>query len=121
MKAFKYVLVYLLLIQLVLPYAVPFDLIFKDRMDYNLAKDNLESIDVILERISRQIQDENLHDYIIILGDSIAFSGPGNASQSIGHYMQEIADQAEPDQPVRIYNLSMPAMQSGDIFTMLLK
>jgi len=121
MKAFKYVLVYLLLIQLVLPYAVPFDLIFKDRMDYNLVKDNLESIDVVLERISRQIQEENLQDYIIILGDSIAFSGPGNASQSIGSYMQELADQAEPDQPVRIYNLSMPAMQSGDIYTMLLK
>lgn len=121
MKAFKYVLGYLLVIQLVLPYMVPFDLIFRDRMDYNLVKDNLESIDVIIERIGQQIREENLQDYIIILGDSIAFSGPGNSGQSIGRYMQNLADQSNPNQPVRIYNLSMPAMQTGDIYTMLLK
>jgi hypothetical protein len=121
MKAFKYVLGYLLLIQLMLPSVVPLDLIFKDRMDYNLVKDNLESIDVILERISQQIQAENLQDYIIILGDSIAFSGPGNASQSLGPRIEELAAQADPEHPVRIYNLSMPAMQTGDIYTMLLK
>jgi hypothetical protein len=121
MKAFKYVLVYLLLIQLSLPYLVPFDLIFKDRMDYNLVKDNLDSIDVILEQISRQIRQENVHDYVIILGDSIAYSGPGDASQSIGHYLQEMAAQSSTTKTVRFYNLAMPAMQTGDIYTMLLK
>jgi hypothetical protein len=121
MRTFKYVLGYLLLIQLALPYLVPFDLIFQDRMDYNLVKDNLSNIDVILDQIDIQINRENLQNYIIILGDSIAYSGPGNASQSIGFYMQELAREASPDHPCRIFNLSMPAMQTGDIYTMLLK
>ncbi len=121
MKAFKYVLGYLLLIQLALPYLLPFDLIFRDRMDYNLVKDNLSSIDVILDNISRQIRQEHLENYIIILGDSVAYSGPGDASQSIGHYMQDLADESSLLSPPRIYNLSMPAMQMGDIYTMLLK
>ena len=121
MKAFKYVLGYLLLIQLALPYLLPFNLIFQDRMDYNLVKDNLSSIDVILDHISRQISQEHLEDYIIILGDSVAFSGPGGSSQSIGHYMQALADEAYPSNPPRIFNLSMPAMQMGDVYTMLLK
>jgi len=121
MKTFKYVLGYLLLIQLTLPYLVPFSLIYNYRMDYNLVKDNLYNIDVILDQISMQINEENLQDYIIILGDSIAFSGPGNAGQSIGCYMQQLAQKSTPSNPARIYNLAMPAMQTGDIYTMLLK
>jgi len=121
MKAFKYVILYLLLIQLALPYALPFDLFFKERMDYNLVKDNLYDIDVILDQIALQIRREKLKDYIIILGDSVAYSGPGNSGQSIGHYLQQLADEAFPDHAYRIYNLSMPAMQSGDIYAMLLK
>jgi len=121
MKTFKYVLGYLLLIQLTLPYLVPFSLIYNYRMDYNVVKDNLYNIDVILDQISMQIEKENLQDYIIILGDSIAFSGPGNASQSIGYYMEKLAQKSSPSNPTRIYNLAMPAMQTGDIYTMLLK
>lgn len=121
MKSFKYVLGYLLLIQLALPYLVPFDLVFRDRMDYSLVKDNLSNIDVILDQIDLQIKTEKLRNYIIILGDSIAYSGPGNASQSIGFYMQELARESSPAHPCRIFNLSMPAMQTGDIYTMLLK
>ncbi|MEN6350047.1 MAG: hypothetical protein ABFD08_11705 [Syntrophomonas sp.] len=121
MKAFKYLLVYLLLIQLVLPYSLPFDVFFHHRMDYNLIKDDLEGIDVILDQISLQIKREQLQDYIVILGDSIAYSGPGKSTQSIGFYMQQLACEAYPDNPPRIYNLAMPAMQIGDVYTMLLK
>jgi hypothetical protein len=73
-----------------------------------------------LDKISQQISQENIQNYIVVLGDSIAFSGPGNSDQSIGYYMQEIARDAD-DHPVRVYNLAMPAMQGGDIYTMLLK
>jgi len=121
MKTLKYVLVYLLALQLAIPYLVQFNLDFQDRMDYNLVKDDLSIIDVILDHISLQIRQEHLEDYIIILGDSVAFSGPGNASQSIGHYMQDLAQESAPSHPQRIYNLSLPAMQVGDIYTMLLK
>ncbi|PKM77410.1 MAG: hypothetical protein CVU90_07265 [Firmicutes bacterium HGW-Firmicutes-15] len=121
MKSFKYVLGYLLLIQLTMPYLIPLDMVFRDRMDYSLVKDNLYSIDVILDQIDLQIKREKLTDYIIILGDSIAYSGPGNAKQSIGFYMQQLARESSPAHPCQIFNLSLPAMQTGDIYTMLLK
>ncbi len=121
MKTFRYVLVFLLAIQLALPYWVQSHLNIQDRMDYNLVKENISIIDDILAQVSQQIKQENLEDYIIILGDSVAFSGPGNSRQSIGHYMQELAQAASPSQPQRIFNLSLPAMQMGDIYTMLLK
>ncbi len=121
MKSFKYVLIYLLLIQLAIPYLVPLDIVFRDRMDYSLVKDNLSNIDVILDQIDLQIKKDGLLNYIIILGDSIAYSGPGNAKQSVGYYMQEIVRESSPNYSLRIFNLSMPAMQTGDIYTMLLK
>jgi hypothetical protein len=121
MKSFKYVLGYLLLIQFMMPYLIPIDMVFQNRMNYDLVKDNLSNIDVILDQIDLQIKKEKLQNYIIILGDSIAFSGPGNASQSIGFYMQELARESSDSYYPRIYNLSMPAMQTGDIYTMLLK
>lgn len=121
MKTFRYVLVYLLAIQLALPFWIQPQLNFQDRMDYNLVKDNTGIIDEILEHLSQQIKQENLKDYIVILGDSVAFSGPGNASQSIGHYMQDYARVSSPSSPTHVFNLSLPAMQMGDIYTMLLK
>jgi hypothetical protein len=115
------VLGYLILIQFALPYLIPFDMVFRDRMDYSLVKNQLSNIDVVLDQIDLQIKREKIQDYMVILGDSIAYSGPGNGRQSIGFYMQELARESSPDYPCRIFNLSMPAMQTGDIYTMLLK
>jgi hypothetical protein len=86
-------------------------------MDYNLIKDNPVDIDVILQQLHRQIVKENIRDYIVILGDSVAYSGPGAANQSIGYYMQQMSGHKQH----AIFNLAMPAMQTGDIYTMLLK
>jgi len=119
MKTFKYVVIYLLAIQLILPYIIPLELVYQERLDYNLVKDNMESLDIALEGISHQIKSENLQDYVVILGDSIAFSGPGPSQASIGHYLQELADDSTA--PARVFNLSMPAMQMGDIYLLLLK
>ncbi len=121
MKTLKYVLGYLIIIQLALPYLIPFNLVYHYRMDYDLVKDQLYNIDVVLDKISQQIKQEDLQNYAVILGDSIAFSGPGNSNQSIGYYMQQMTIDASNNHPTRVYNLAMPAMQTGDIYTMLLK
>ncbi len=119
MKAFKYLIIYLLIIQLLLPGVVPLEFVYRYRIDYALVKDNSADIDVILDQIQRQIKKQDLQDYIIILGDSVAHSGPGPADQSVGARLQEYYRQQGRDRPV--FNLAMPAMQVGDIYTMLLK
>lgn len=119
MKAFKYLLLYLLIIELLLPVVVPLDTAYHYRMNYTVVKDNTANIDVILDQIKRQIKSQGLEDYIVILGDSVAYSGPGPADQSIGAGLQEYYQ--EKGQVRAVFNLSMPAMQVGDIYTMLLK
>lgn len=117
MKGLRYVIIYLLIIQFALGTFLPLDLVYGYRFDYSLVKDNLSLIDTILEKIKQEIDKENLEDYIIILGDSVAFSGPGDSEHSLGFYMEQMLVERD----VRVFNLSMPAMQLGDVYTMLLK
>lgn len=119
MKAFKYVIVFLLIIELLLPGLVPLNSAYNYRMNYASVKDNPNNIDVILDQIGRQIKKQHLQDYIIILGDSVAYSGPGPAEQSIGPRLEEYYRQK--GETRKVFNLAMPAMQVGDIYTMLLK
>lgn len=123
MKTYKYVLLYLLISELVLScfgvYIIPVNAVYKDRMNYELVKNNTNHIDFLLDKIALQIQRQNLHDYIIILGDSVAYSGPGPAEQSLG---VELARDFQKDgRKTAVFNLAMPAMQTGDLYTMLLK
>ncbi len=113
-------LIYMLLVQAVLPNWAKLDLAYQYRIKYDFILNETANLDVILELIAAEIEREKLQDYIIILGDSVAYSGPGPSSQSLAYYMQDIARQKGlPD--LRVYNLAAPAMQAGDIYTMLLK
>ncbi|MEN6327468.1 MAG: hypothetical protein ABFD18_14850 [Syntrophomonas sp.] len=112
--------IYMLLLQAVLPNWAKLDLAYRYRIKYDFILNETSNLDVILEQIAAQIKREKLQDYVIILGDSVAYSGPGPSSQSLAYYMQDIARQKGlPD--LRVYNLAAPAMQTGDIYTMLLK
>lgn len=119
MRVFRYIVVYMLIIQFTLPLFLQLNPIYDYRMNYDLVKDNTENIDFILDKISRQIKASE-GDYVIILGDSVGFSGPGPSTQSIGYFLEKQA-QEESALAAKVYNLSMPAMQTGDIYTMLLK
>lgn len=121
MRTFKYVLLYLLIIQFALYYIIPLNMVYGYRMDYDLVKDNIHNIDTILEQIAKEIKQKDLEEYLIILGDSVAFSGPGDSRQSIGYYLEGIIREKSGKRPMGVFNLSMPAMQVGDIYTMLLK
>ncbi|SMB88061.1 hypothetical protein SAMN00017405_1827 [Desulfonispora thiosulfatigenes DSM 11270] len=120
MKAIKYVILYLLIIQIFLGGLIPLSWGYTYRMDYELVKDNLSNIDIILEKISTKIKKENIQEYIVVLGDSVGYSGPCSAYDSIGANLQNIAQENGRDN-LAIFNLSMPAMQTGDIYTMILK
>ena len=59
MRTFKYVILYLLIIQLVLPLLVPLEAVYNFRMDYEIVKDRIEDIDPVLEQISKTIKEKN--------------------------------------------------------------
>lgn len=115
----KYVVAFLLLIQLGLGFVVPTRWLFDYRVPYESFKDDPRILDLALDHIERRIKQEGLTNYIVLLGDSVAYSGPGAPDQSIGFYMEELSRQA--GEPVTVFNLAEPAMQMGDIYTVLLK
>ena len=86
MRGLKYALVYLLLIQFFLGSFIPLDMVYANRFDYDLLKDNLNHIDTILSKLQKEIA-KNEREYIIILGDSVAFSGPGDSENSLGVHL----------------------------------
>ena len=119
MRGLSYAVLFFLAVQMILPFALPRELIYNGRINYEVTKNKVSDLDLVLDVVSQQIQTEGLRDYIVVLGDSVAYSGPGGPQQSISHYMEDIS--RAQDQPRRVFNLAMPAMQMGDIYTMLLK
>src|SRR5690606_14463873 len=115
MKAVKYIILFMLAIQLILPSTLSMADVYHNRMDYVLVKSNLHDIDAVLEQMKREIKQQNLEDYVVVLGDSVLYGSPGDSNQVFNAFLQH-----NPDAPV-IYNLSMPAMQLGDFYVMLLK
>ena len=118
MKTAAYFLVYLILIQIFLPYLAPGQLIYDQRLDYDLVKDRPTNMEAVLEQVKLTIERENLREYAVILGDSLAYSNPGPASESISALMNEKWRSEGVGYPV--FNLAMPAMQAGDFYVMLL-
>ncbi|WP_010269242.1 SGNH/GDSL hydrolase family protein [Paenibacillus senegalensis] len=122
MKAAKYVVLYLIVLQFLIPYLVPNDKVYHNRMDYPLtALKESNNIDPVLAYIKREIDANPQDDYIIMLGDSVFYGSPGNSDQSPNVFMEERA-QADPNSTIkRVYNLALPANQLGDLYAMLLK
>ncbi|HEY3314570.1 MAG TPA: hypothetical protein VGL40_04725 [Bacillota bacterium] len=119
MRALKFTLIYLILVQLLLGLVLPTGLIYHYRLDFNVVKNSpAADYDVVLEKVAQEIKRDKLTDYLIILGDSVGYSGPGGPEQSIGYYLEEIGRQQ--GRSTRVFNLSMPAMQAGDLYTAFL-
>ncbi|MFZ5826750.1 MAG: hypothetical protein ACOY94_20870 [Bacillota bacterium] len=117
--SWKYVIGYLLVIQLGLGLVVPQRWLYDHRVPYEVFKEDPRIIDLVLDHIDRQIKRERLTNYVIMLGDSVGYSGPGGPKQSIGYYMEELS--REQGKPLKVFNLALPAMQTGDIYVVLLK
>ena len=88
-------------------------------MNYDMVKNRTTNIDAVLEQVKLIIEKEHLKDYIVILGDSVAYSSPGSSNSSLAYYLNEMAKKE--GKHFLVLNLAMPAMQTGDIYTMLLK
>jgi hypothetical protein len=117
MKSVKYVLVLFIALQFLFPYAFSLSDVYRNRMDYTLMlnNSNTHDIDAVLQQMKRDIDKRGRDDYIVILGDSILYGSPGNSDQPVNVFLQQ-----KPGAPA-VYNLAFPAMQLGDMYTMLLK
>lgn len=119
MRTLAYMAVYFLLLQLSLDAIIPTRWFYHYRLEYEVAKQNMARwLHRAMDEIAADIKRNQPQEYVIILGDSVAYSGPGGPEQSIGWYLEELGRAR--GRQVRVYNLAQPAMQAGDIYTVLL-
>ena len=117
-KVIVYFMFYMILVQVFLPHLVDSSVIYDYRIDYDLIKNKHENIGIALEQIGRVINEEELDDYIVLVGDSVMYSSPGTQEQSIGYYMEKILQ--EDERNIGVFNLSIPSNQMGDIYAIML-
>jgi hypothetical protein len=113
-KSLPLVFLYLILLNGLIGGMLPERAVYRHRLSYPLILDNRRNIDAALEQIRNQIRRDRLDHYVIVLGDSVFFGSPGSSDQCPSAFMeQEAGDRT-------IFNLALPAAQTGDIYTMLL-
>lgn len=119
MKSAIYVLIYALLIQLGLVYAVPDSWVYGNRVEYDVIKNNMATdLGVAMDRVARDIRQHPDRDYAILIGDSVTYSGPGRADQSIGYYLEQYSQTH--GHPLKVYNFAQPGMAGGDVYAEVL-
>lgn len=118
-KVIFFMLIYFMILQLTLGSCIAESVIYNHRMNYDLIKDRPSNIEVVLEHLSKEIKNKEIKDYIVILGNSVAFGSPGPANKSIGYYMERKLN--ESGKKIKVFNLALPSNQIGDVYTIMLK
>lgn len=114
-----WVLVLLLALQFSLVQLIPSTWIYHYRVDFETVKGDVAlGMHRAIELIAREVRQNPDLDYVILLGDSIAYSGPGAPTQTIAYYLEEWG--GAQGRPWRVYNLGEPAMKAGDFYALLL-
>ncbi|HLO02475.1 MAG TPA: hypothetical protein VK191_05120 [Symbiobacteriaceae bacterium] len=133
-----FVLLFCVILQVTIGRLIPVEWLYHYRVDYESVKGNMAAgLHAAIERIDAEIRANPNQEYVILLGDSVTYSGPGGPEQSIGYYLeqwsrgataedraglapQEVAPRKDQGRPVKVYNLAEPGMMAGDIYTVLL-
>ncbi len=118
-RTILFFLLYLLIINSSIPYIVPSRVVYNHRVNFNVVKNRAANIDAAIEQIKITIKKEKIKDYIIIIGDSVSYGSPGPPHGSLGYYLNRISK--ESNKQLNFFNLAIPSMQIGDIYTILLK
>lgn len=133
-----FVLLFCVVLQATIGLFIPTRWLYNYRVDYESVKNNMAAgLHLAIDRIAAEIEANPSQEYVVLLGDSVTYSGPGGPEQSIGYYLerwsrgatsedraglapQEVAPRKAQGRPLKVYNLAEPGMMAGDIYTVLL-
>lgn len=101
-------------IQILISLYVKLDTVYHYRLNYNMFLDNQHSIEVVIDEIANAIEKERFRDYVILIGNSVAWGTNERSDHSLGKYINDLSGEQA------VFNLSAPSMQPGDIYTLLL-
>lgn len=97
-RSLKYLLLYLVAIQIILGYALPLRVVYNYRMDYDVLKNNMAYIDPVLDQVARKIKHERINEYIVTYAGFVARE-PG---PPIVYWLRRDLERLEPETYGRI-------------------
>ena len=103
--------------QLLLYFLLPSDYVYNNRLNYDVFKDNVYSIDATVKAIKSTIEKDKLENYIIFVGDSVGYGTPCPPDKTISAYMNEIAKREH--SKMRVFNICIPSTMLGDFYTVI--
>lgn len=105
-------------VQFALSAGAPLALVHQHRVPYDIVKDDLRNVDLAMATVKNYIQRHAIKEFVIILGDSVGYSGPGGPEQAVSRYLGDLASAAGGP---AVFNFSLPGAQAGDIYVLMLK
>lgn len=123
MKSYKkiiiYSVIYFVIFQFSIIYLIDAETIYDNRVKYDVIKNDPRNMDITLEYIKNTIEKEGLEEYVIMIGDSVGYGTPCPSDMTISSYLEQ--DMRGSGANIRVFNLAMPAMQTGDMYTVMLR
>ncbi len=98
---------------------VTLDTVYKHRIKYQVFQKDKRTLEAVVDQIARTIRKEKLEEYIILLGNSVTWGTNESSEHSLNRYLNELST-TDPTHKQTVFNLSLPSMQAGDAYTLLL-
>lgn len=117
-KSIIFLLIFLLSTELIFASVFPTRYVYNQRINYDVFKDNIYSIETTIKSIKRIIKNENIENYYIFIGDSVGYGTPCPPDKTISSYLNHLSKKDGED--IRFFNLALPSTMFGDYYTVLL-
>lgn len=114
-----FALLFFVAIQYTISQYVTLDTVYHYRINYKIFQEDPRTLEVAVDQIARTIREKKLEDYIIMIGNSVAWGTNAASDNSLNKYLNDLST-ADPEHKQVVFNLSLPSMQAGDAYTLLL-
>lgn len=115
-----YAVLFFILFQVAVSFYVNLKAVYHYRLNYDMFLDNQETIEVVVEEMAKTIKKQKLTDYVILIGNSVAWGTNESSDHSLGRYLSDISTSSDVDRMQAVFNLSAPSIMAGDAYTLLL-
>lgn len=112
-----FIAIFLIVSQLALNFLLPSRYIYNQRLNYDVFKDNVYSIETTVKALKSIIEKDKLENYIVFVGDSVGYGTPAPSDKTISTYMNNIAKKENSD--IRVFNIGVPSSMFGDFYTII--
>lgn len=116
-RTILFIILFYVISQLFFSFVFPTSYVYNDRLNYDVFKDNVYTIEPAVKAIKATIDREKLQNYIILIGDSVCYGTPCPPDKTMSSYMNDIARREKSN--IRVFNVGIPSTMFGDFYTVI--